>query len=1048
MYHEGKVCDSTDWSNTQVSKSFQDIVPADFFVFRTPLLPMSEFLTWGEGLSAYKLWEAQVGREALIRAWYTDVQLLRERLVAVVDRPEVSHALSVASPSLDLGIEHWKCDPDSKRGIQAERALVRYFARMSGRSTPFGLFSGCSVGKVLFRNDESRTTLSLRSQRHYRPVTRLDFDYLFALTTSFQRSATMRTQLRYWPNCSLYRIADAWHYVESRFLGSVRSHHIAKVDADNFLDAVLDRAKTGAKVPDLIETVRSSAADSEISTDEAREYIQELINNEVLVSNLVPLVTGDPLDDIIAQLASLPGSEEAVEILNSVKDVLAARDHEGLWSTFDGYRSITSKLETLPAKFEIGRLCQVDMTKPVHSAVLTKTVIDALISGIEVLFRVGKSLEPEPLRSFRAAFSARYELARVPLLEALDEEVGVGFGRSAEVTSPLLRGIGFGGSVPEKVNAETHPVLLQKLISCIREGKTEVLLDLSDLPAGSSSAETLPYSFAVNATLVAESEEAVQRNEFELLVRGGVGPNGARFFGRFCHADPELRRQVRDYLREEEALDPDAVYAEIVHLPEGRIGNVLCRPVLREYELVYLGRSGAPENQQIPASDLLVAVEGGQVVLYSQRLGRRVIPRLTNAHGFMNPKLSSVYRFLCCLQHQNGVSVPAFSWGPLESLSFLPRVRVGPVILSTARWRLTREEIHAVAMPDRIEGFLALQKLRSVRGLPRWILLEEADNALPVDLDNPLCVDACIHLLKRSSLGIFREMYPTSNQLCVSGPEGRFHHELNVPFIRRQGQYKSRERTVFLATESVSRNVRSLAPGSEWLYLKLYGGVTTLDEVLTKSLPSIFDWLSPGGPVTRWYFLRYSDPERHLRIRFNLDACRLWRELLPRVSHVVNGLLASGKIWKVQFDTYEREIERYGGLEGMQAAEEIFFADSAATVEILQQLEGDEGLEYRWQIALLGIDSLLVDFGLDLNERRELLKGLKPAEEVRRLLGVRFRATRKNLEAVLDPSSTIATRFEFARKTFERRTERIADVVERLHVLQKLGNFECKLFPI
>ena len=38
------------------------------------------------------------------------------------------------------------------------------------------------------------------------------------------------------------------------------------------------------------------------------------------------------------------------------------------------------------------------------------------------------------------------------------------------------------------------------------------------------------------------------------------------------------------------------------------MGNVLYRPVLREYEIPYLGRFGAPPEQQLPLSDLLVGV--------------------------------------------------------------------------------------------------------------------------------------------------------------------------------------------------------------------------------------------------------------------------------------------------------------------------------------------------------------------------------------------------------------------------------------------------------
>src|SRR4051812_10845504 len=77
-----------------------------------------------------------------------DIERLRVRLREIIARPEIAQALFVASPSLLVGLPYWHENPDSKRGRQAERALVKYFQRMSFRPTPFGLFSGCSIGRV------------------------------------------------------------------------------------------------------------------------------------------------------------------------------------------------------------------------------------------------------------------------------------------------------------------------------------------------------------------------------------------------------------------------------------------------------------------------------------------------------------------------------------------------------------------------------------------------------------------------------------------------------------------------------------------------------------------------------------------------------------------------------------------------------------------------------------------------------------------------------------------------------------------------------------
>lgn len=115
-------------------------VAAGFFAFRTPLLPFAELLAFGEG-----------GRA-------TDRATLRARLRDAVSRPEVREALFIASPSLDESFDIWLRDPDSERGQKVERTLVRYFARMAARPTPFGLFAGCSVGVVGRRGDRHRGT--------------------------------------------------------------------------------------------------------------------------------------------------------------------------------------------------------------------------------------------------------------------------------------------------------------------------------------------------------------------------------------------------------------------------------------------------------------------------------------------------------------------------------------------------------------------------------------------------------------------------------------------------------------------------------------------------------------------------------------------------------------------------------------------------------------------------------------------------------------------------------------------------------------------------
>ena len=146
-----------------------DISDAGFFVLRSPTLPAEDFLKWTNNASLSQLLHATSCPSELDNAWRRDVGILRDRLRSIIDRPEIGRALLVASPALQSGIQHWKSDPDSKKGLQAERTLVRYFTRMCTRPTPFGLFAGCTLGRIS-KSSTDIGSLNLPPRRTYLTV--------------------------------------------------------------------------------------------------------------------------------------------------------------------------------------------------------------------------------------------------------------------------------------------------------------------------------------------------------------------------------------------------------------------------------------------------------------------------------------------------------------------------------------------------------------------------------------------------------------------------------------------------------------------------------------------------------------------------------------------------------------------------------------------------------------------------------------------------------------------------------------------------------------
>jgi thiopeptide-type bacteriocin biosynthesis protein len=1031
-----------------------EIVPSGFFALRTPLLPFDELLAWSDSLETPSAGNDPVRLES---AYAADRARLQVRLQAIFHRSEVREALFLASPGLEERLDPWLREEGDADDPKMERALVRYFARMAGRATPFGLFAGCSLGTV---GEETRLVLADRAQdrRH----TRLDMDYLVILTDALAREPDVRQGLVFGVNSSLYRTRDRFRYFEVRRNGKGCTHHHIVLEATDYLEATLARACAGASAASLVASLLDD--DPDAANEEAEQYIGELIDNQVLISELRPEVTGpEPIEGLVTRLQER-GITPAADRLERARQELEALDAGGLGAEPERYRHLARSLTELPGERDLARLFQVDLVKPVLAASLGPTVLDEIRRGVSLLHRLARPPRDDRLARFREAFVRRYEEREVPLVEALDDETGVGLdtltGESRDASS-LLDDLTFPKAAEETVTwGHRERFLLRKLSEALVSDACEVVIRPDELEAlAESSPPPLPDSFAALVTIAAESEMALDRGEFLVRLDGASGPSGARLLGRFCHADPHLHQQVAQDVRAEEALRPDAAFAEIVHLPEGRVGNILARPILRDYEIPYLGRASVPPDRQIPVTDLVVSVVGEQVVLRSVRLGRRVLPRLSCAHHFGMSQ--GIYWFLCALQAQGTAGDLSWDWGPLRDAPFLPRVVSGKLVLSRATWHVSQAELRPFGQVRGAARFRAVLGWRAARRLPRWIAVVDGDNELPIDLDNLLAVETLVELIKGRDQATLVELFPGPDGLVARGPEGRFVHELVVPFVRRGAVATHPDRDAEAVVprgsspqhHATGRLRRGFPPGSEWLYAKLYAGPVTLDQLLRDVIQPIVASASGTGVVDRWFFVRFGDPEWHLRVRFHGQPARLHHELLPTLQAAAAPLIDDGRLWRIQLDTYEREVERYGGAEGIELAERLFHADSEAVLALTPRLAEDARGDVRWRIALLAMDRLLADLGFDLDMRRGVVRRARdafaaalPADaRFHHQLGTRFRPERAGLMALLDPTPVTDTPLAFGREVLRRRSRRLAPVLAELKACARAGRLTVPL---
>lgn len=202
---------------------------------------------------------------------------------------------------------------------------------------------------------------------------------------------------------------------------------------------------------------------------------------------------------------------------------------------------------------------------------------------------------------------------------------------------------------------------------------------------------------------------------------------------------------------------------------------------------------------------------------------------------------------------------------------------------------------------------------------------------------------------------------------------------------------------------------RSFIIGDKWLYYKIYTGTKTADYLLTQIIKPLTEDLLQKQIIDQWFFIRYADPDQHLRVRFHCAETQNIGKVIDQLYPLLNKYQQEELIWKIQTDTYHRELERYGK-NAIQDAEKYFYYDSKMIVDFLNLIEGAEGEELRWLFGIKAIDRLLDDFGYDMHRKEQLLEALKRAfgtefkvdKAVKLQLDKKFRTERQKINWVLN----------------------------------------------
>lgn len=876
-----------------------------------------------------------------------------KRLYDLARESVFKEALWIASPTLARDVEAGGKleDLPAKRRQALVQGLARYAIRAMTRPTPFGAFAGVGEARL------QETGLRAFTHGPVEKRARLDYREVMELVRKLERDPEIRPHLTFFANPATYRWGERVRlgYRDSYAQGGETAKLSLRVTE------VVEKALAWASLPlryaELQERFRTDYPQSTL--EQIDTFLQVLIDQQLLLSTLRPPLTEvDPLAYVASRL-QVAGSNATVAHLHALQEAVAAYNARPLGA---GLEELNRLYEKLGYRFGTRQVClQVDLRLGALELTLSADVHVEVARAAEVLARLFANRSVDQFDRYRHEFLERYGEREVPLLELLDEEVGLG-PPSGYLRPPPQRPWPAPEAAQEKPGAP-YRYLAQLVGEAARLGRREIVLDEAEV----AKRFALPPLNATDllVTVLAPAASALQGGDLTLVLSSAGGASSGEVYGRFAYLEPAFYAHLQTLTEDELARHPDLVFADLTYAgQEGHVSNVAIHPRLYSREIAVATTPGVPFEAHLPLNDLLVGVQAGRFYLRSRRLDQEVVVRTPHLlNKMLAPNAVRFLQDIAATALPN--AVPTWQWGALQELPFLPRVQLGQVVLAPARWRLPAE-----LTEEREEAgwHQRLSVWREAWAVPRYVHAGSFDNRLLLDLEHPLCREL-LRGLVRQEVRVVEEALWDRGIACATDARGqRYVTEVAIPYLPAEPAVLPRAR---LAPQigDTPLNQRQLLPGQGCLYFKLYGPASHQDDAL-----AALAGLLPAQPAG-WFFVRYRDPEAHLRLRI-LASPPVLQQLQPLVMQEVERLRSRGLVTRVLLDTYEREVERYGGPATMPLCEAIFAVDSAV---VLTQRQALSSLAHKLSkplpiedLALLGLDTLARGLGLAQGARHAL----------------------------------------------------------------------------
>lgn len=776
---------------------------------------------------------------------------------------QLKAAIKLSSPEFYAIIKDLQPEDLKRQPEKVQFSLWKYWNRARLRATPYGLFAVVGMGTIS-NNRETGIVLSDKTE----VKSFIDWPYKEDESLSYTFEDVLRENKKVFANSSYYRSSMDYRYLSA----TDGKFELSDVGYSPFLETVLHYCAKPVPVQDVIAFMKQQPFP--LLSGSIPELLEELIVLQLLFTEKDPNVIGP---DYIER-RGIPNTPDKPQYLIPVRKA--------------------------------------------ESGTVPETILKHLPQMADKLARLNGITEPEDLKGFKARFKQKFEGKEVPLMVALDPELGVGYGNleQSAFNDDLIEKLLMPLNAPEK-EPEAKKFLLNKADNNSFNGVKEIDLDdlFQQLPANGTA--RLPNSFPA---LVKVVDGLVILEQM-----GGVTANS--LLGRFSIADETIETHCRQIAELESKANPDVLFFDVAYMAEAKVDNINRRKQIYPFTLSILQYDTS--EQPLTLDDILVSIKGDHIILRSQSRNQRLVPRIASAYNYTRSDLS-LFRFLCDLQGLGlntrlGFAPETF----FPKQRYYPRIVYKNIVVSPAQWALKEDFLKSKTLSEYLTEIQ----------VSRYFTAGNADQTLLFDKENSEDLQMLAFELGKKKKMFLKEAFLPENPVIKDRQGKGYNGEMIVTLFHQRQIYEPLSKSPSEEPDSIGTE-KIIPPGKDWLYWEIFCHPTRANAVLTRQIAPFIE--KHLGSITQWFFIRYNDGGHHIRFRIQLNDRQDYHKLESAFAKLLRPLLLSGIVTDLKLCTYKRETERYGA-DLIEAVEQHFHTDSEYVLSLLDTVLDDREL-YRF----------------------------------------------------------------------------------------------------